>query len=29
VLWPVQGGRGLATVEENAFRIWGVEARAR
>jgi hypothetical protein len=28
VLWPVHGGRGLATVEEAGFRIWGVEAGA-
>lgn len=28
VLWPIHGGRGLATVEEAGFRIWGVEAGA-
>lgn len=28
VLWPVHGGRGLATVEESGFRIWGVEGGA-
>lgn len=27
VLWPVHGGRGLATVEEAGFRIWSVEVR--
>jgi hypothetical protein len=27
VLWPISG-RGLATVEEAGFRIWGVEAGA-
>ena len=27
VLWPIHGGRGLATVEEAGFRIWGVEVR--
>jgi WD40 repeat protein len=28
VLWPAHGGRGLATVEESGFRIWGVEVRS-